>query len=72
MLLTTLTKPRVVRKGGDYENDDEGSYEWIHWTLSHASFWVILLAILVACSLLNCYIEQRRDEARLLKRSRKS
>jgi hypothetical protein len=40
------------------------NYESIQWLLSTVSFFLLALVTVVVCSVLNCWIEQRREDAR--------
>lgn len=53
---------------GDNVDDEEEEFEWVYSTVVRVSLLVCALACLVLCSLLNCYIEGRREESRERKR----
>lgn len=58
---------RRIKLHGD---EQEEEFDWVMSTLTRMSFLIILVTLLVVGAFLNCYVEQRRDEARSAKRER--
>ena len=49
---------------GMHRTSTNNNYESIQWLLSTVSFFLLVLVTVVVCSVLNCWIEQRREDAR--------
>jgi len=59
-----MRRPKLALRNQEEDDDITATMQSL---LSGLCFWIVLVLAIVVCSVLNCWIEQRREERRITK-----